>query len=182
MGETIPGTHTLDGIADESAPIWERTRESLGTRWRRRALTLPAALGGAVLAIPLLPLALLITGVVDAIRDRRFPLSRAVLCMVVFLWAEAVGIVVAAMLWLLFGWGGAGRRERFVEANHRLQAAWVLTLFAASQRILGYRVELEGDTEALARPGGVVLLSRHASTVDTLVPFVVARRTRRRMR
>lgn len=137
-------------------------------RWGRRALTIPAvlllALGGTAVA----PLAFPLTLLVDLAGRRRLGLTRGLAMFLVFLWCETLGLGAALVLWLLLGW----RRAPFLAANARLQALWGQALFSAGQRILGMRVEIEGAAPPTGhRP--LLVLVRHASTIDTLLPVVL---------
>ena len=151
--------------------------ESAARRWRRRALTLPAVLAGTVLAVVLSPVLLAAALVVDLFRSPRLPTVRLVLLALVYLVCESAGVLASLVLWL----GSIGDPERRRRWFHRLQDEWAAAIFAAGRRIFGLRVEIEGD-ESL-RPGPIVLLSRHASLVDTMLPAVhVARRHGLRLR
>ena len=93
-----------------------------------------------------LPLLLLITFVVDLIRQNRFATVRAVLMAAVFLTCEMVGIVTSLLIWLFsFVWVG-GDQLRFIRWNFNLQQWWTGTLFASAQRIYQLRLEVTGDS------------------------------------
>ncbi|MFM7735914.1 MAG: lysophospholipid acyltransferase family protein [Alphaproteobacteria bacterium] len=151
--------------------------ESIALRWRRRAVTLPGFLVATVLAIALSPALLAAALLVDLFRSPSLPTVRLVLLALVYLVCESVGIVASLFLWL----GSIGDPERRLRWFHALQDEWAAAIFAAGRRIFGLRVEVEGE-DAL-RPGPLVLLSRHASLVDTMLPAVhVARRHGLRLR
>ena len=142
-------------------------RESMGARWRRRAITLPAygvALGALGLLAPLL---LPVVAGIDLITDRRFPRTRCVCFACVYLVCEVAGLVASAVLWL-------GRpfwsRERWLARHYALQTAWARTLFRAASRLFGFRTEVTGE-EAVGG-GPLLVLIRHASVADTLLPAV----------
>ena len=151
--------------------------ESLGRRWRRRCLTLPALLLGTVAAVSAAPVLLAVALVVDLFRSPRLPTVRLVLLALVYLACESAGILASGVLWL----GSIGDPDRRLRWFHALQDEWAAAIFAAGRRIFGLRVEVEGDD--CLRPGPIVLLSRHASMVDTMLPAVhVARRHGMRLR
>lgn len=111
-------------------------------------------------------------------RGTSFALARAVLVVSWYLWMEALGVLAAGALWLARPWLGA---ERFERASFRLQCRWASALFGGARRLLGMRVETSGE-EALG-PGPILLLLRHASVADTLLPAaLVSSRTGRRLR
>ena len=145
--------------------------ESMGQRLTRRVVSISAITLAAVVAVallPLLPLALLIDLVTG------LSLARAFAFILWYLVCEVVGVVAAAALWL--------RRvlQRPTTAvwedwNYGLQARWARALFGAAERCFSLRVDVHGDDAC--RGGAIVLLSRHASVADTVLPavFVAAR-------
>lgn len=94
--------------------------------------------------------------------------TRLAVVLWLYLAAEAVAIAALGLAWLL------PPRSRLVERTYRLQAAWTGFLFAAVRRVFSLRFEVEG-TDQVA-PGPIVVLMRHASIVDNLLPatFVTA--------
>jgi len=140
--------------------------EPLAAKLARRAATIPlffVLLAASLAALPvLLPLALL----ADAVRDRRWPLTRCVLFFNWYLLCEVIGICAAAAI-------TATTRDRAKERERyfRLQCRWLGALFAGVQRLFGLRLEVEG-LETLG-PGPILVFMRHASTADTVLPNVL---------
>jgi 1-acyl-sn-glycerol-3-phosphate acyltransferase len=138
------------------------------SRIRRRLWTVPLHLALFVLATLALPLLLTVGLVVDAVRwlVRRRPwmATRLALFLWVYLAAEAWAIVALFLAWAV------PPRERLVERTYRLQARWAAFLFGAARRLFSLRFDVEG-ADAVA-PGPVVVLMRHASIVDNLLPAV----------
>jgi 1-acyl-sn-glycerol-3-phosphate acyltransferase len=127
-------------------------------RWSRRALTIPGYVLAWLLSLvlaPLAALALLAGGGVPA---------RLVLFGTVFLSYEMAGLSAAAWLWLT----GHGSDA---PAHAALQRWWACGLFQAAARI--FRLELEIEERDPVEPGPLVVLIRHASIADTLLPEVV---------
>jgi 1-acyl-sn-glycerol-3-phosphate acyltransferase len=154
------------------------TPESFATRWGRRALTIPGYFALAALSLALLPVLLPLAGVVDAVRRAPLPLARTVLMLPWYFTLEALGLLAAFAVWLARPLLG---HERFERANFRLQCWWARALFGGACRLFGMRVEMAG-ADALG-PGPILLLLRHASVADTLLPAVlVSSRTGRRLR
>jgi 1-acyl-sn-glycerol-3-phosphate acyltransferase len=151
--------------------------EPPGTRWGRRALTIPG-LGLATAAwLALLPLLLAAALLGDVARGAHLAATRAVLLLGWYLLLESLGLVGAACAWLARPFA----RSRFADWNFRLQCAWAGALFTGARALLGLRLDVTG-TEALT-PGPLLLLMRHASVADTLLPAVlVSRRTGCRLR
>lgn len=151
--------------------------ETTARRWRRRALTLPGILVATVLVTVLSPVLLAGALLVDLFRSPRLSTVRLVLLGIVYLVCESLGLLASLVLWL----GSLGDPERRLRWFRALQDAWAAAIFAAGRRIFGLRVEVEGDDSL--RPGPLVLLSRHASLVDTMLPAVhVSRRHGLRLR
>lgn len=154
------------------------TPESFAARWGRRALTIPAYFLLAALSLALLPVLLPLALVVDLARRAPLALVRTALLLLWYLCLEALGLLAAGALWLARPLLGA---ERFESANFRLQCAWARALFGGACALFGMRVETAGE-DALG-PGPILLLLRHASVADTLLPAVlVSSRTGRRLR
>ena len=142
--------------------------EPLAERWGRRALTFSVVgLGWAlwIAALPLLP----VLAVADALRRARLAWSRAFLTTGVALTAELVGLAYAGVVWVTGPLLGAARTRR---ALHRLQSRWGRGLFGALRRIYGLRLEIVGRPQ-LPPDRPVVVLSRHVSVIDSLLPVVL---------
>jgi 1-acyl-sn-glycerol-3-phosphate acyltransferase len=137
-------------------------------RWGRRAITVPLYLVLFFLALAVLPVALLATAAIDALRGSRWALSRCILFFAFYLGCEVVGIAVAAALWL----GGlATPRGRYLDWNFRVECWWARTLFAGAERIFGMRLNVKGLDDLGSGP--ILLLMRHASIGDTVLPAVL---------
>ena len=136
---------------------------------RRLRTILPLVLG-LVLVTVLLPALLVVGLVVDAVRRVAFGVPPTAARLALFLWvylaAEVGGVVALAAVWVasLGGRRGAWLRD----TTQSLQQLWAGTLFAAVRGLFGLRLEVVGD-EAVA-PGPVIVLIRHASIVDNLLP------------
>ena len=124
---------------------------------------LAAAWGGLVLGLPIWGL---VAGVLDLRSARRAPRLRFILVLLIYLSCEVVGVVGSLLLWLFTGLGVA--RGALVRGSYALQRWWVRTIFDLSSRVLGVRLTVEGLEHA--RGGPQLVLLRHASLVDTLLP------------
>ena len=158
-------------------------QESPGERLGRRLRTIPALVAGFLLVTALLPLLLVALLAYDAgraLRGRgRFSAVRLLLFGWVYLAVEMVGVTAMFLFWLVSGFGRA--RRRHVALTYGLQAWWAATLLGAMRFLFRVGLDVEGD-ESIA-PGPFVLMMRHASLVDTLLPTVlVLRRHRIRLR
>lgn len=149
--------------------------ESRWERRRRRALTVPLYVGLALLIFAALPLLIAASLVTDLVLRRHWLITRCVLAISLYLACELFGILASGVFWVvgrpLFGVG----RDRYVDWNYRLQSLWAGALFWGACRIFSLRVTVAGD-DAVA-PGPILLMIRHASTIDTLLAavFVTAR-------
>jgi 1-acyl-sn-glycerol-3-phosphate acyltransferase len=155
--------------------------DRLGWTLARRGISLTARVVVAVLVLPLLPVWLLLTSVVDLLRDTRVrPLrlsfSRALLLFVCYLVAEIVGVTVGVTIWAASGaWLPrvsqrlrARGQQRCRSWSYQLQCQWISALMMALRRLHRLRLEVEGD--ALARPGPLIVFFRHSSIGDILLP------------
>ncbi len=131
---------------------------------RRRAKTIPAIFLAVPVWFLLTPIMLPAMLVFDLVTGRPdLPLARLWLFALVFCLHEWIGITQAARLWVT---GGFGRRLDAV-AHEKTQGWWSTSLLHWAERLL--RVHLDvGDA---AMPSGIVIvLSRHASMVDAIIP------------
>jgi 1-acyl-sn-glycerol-3-phosphate acyltransferase len=157
--------------------------ETRGERLGRRLRTIPAVVAGFLLVTALLPLllvGLLGYDTVRALRHRgRFSAVRLLLFGWVYLFVEVCGLAAMLVFWLVSGFGRA--RRLHVALAYALQGWWAAALFGAMRFLFRVSLDVEGD-EATA-PGPVVLMMRHASLADTLLPTVlVLRRHKIRLR
>lgn len=156
------------GVSHEAAEGGERPAHArLAARLARRAITFPLLLvvwAAALLALGGLPLALL----GDLARRRRLAACRALLALAALASAEVLGVLAALGLGL-----GAPfvSRARFRGWNARLQRAWVEGLWAGVRRLYGLRLRVEGGPVAPDAP--LLVLVRHTSLIDTLLPLLV---------
>ncbi|MFH1329754.1 MAG: lysophospholipid acyltransferase family protein [Actinomycetota bacterium] len=150
--------------------------ESRGERLGRRLRTVPAVVAGFVLVTALLPVlavALLAYDAVRAFRGRgRFSAVRLLAFGWVYLVVEMAGLTAMLLFWLASGFGKA--RGLYVTLTYALQGWWASILFRAVRFLFRAGLEVEGDG-AIA-PGPIVLMMRHASLADTLLPTVVVLR------
>ena len=124
---------------------------------------------GVVVALPLWlatsPVWVPITLVADAVsRLRRLPTLRLGLFTGVYLAHNWVGIGAAGWLWTT---GRFGRRLD-IEAHRRVQAWWASSLLRWAGHLLGVRLEFD-DPRHLPSTR-FIMLSRHASIVDAVIP------------
>lgn len=127
----------------------------------RRAATIPLYALTLALLIATAPLWIAAAASVDLVRRSRWALVRTLLVFTVYFGFEIAGLTAALALWL-------GGRASDPVAHSRLQRWWVSGIFEASRRIFGAELVVEGAESW--RPGPVLLVLRHASVADTLLP------------
>lgn len=142
------------------------------SRWGRRSITILGCwlvCAGLVLCLPLWLVAALIwdMGVHRQSRAVRFGFF-----VTLFSLCEAVGILCAFLLWftLLLPQG----RAKFVQRNYRLCWAWAGSVFFVLRKI--YRVQVSIEGAEVLTPGPYLLLMRHISAADALLPTILVSR------
>jgi len=144
----------------------------LANRHARRAITVPAVCAAFALSIFLSPLLFTVTALADLITAPRRWRNTRVLAMVVLALAVEVGAIIAAgVLWLVFGCGRHVHSTRSFWIHHRLQRWYTGALMAAARATCGLRIEVD-DASPAAR-GNAVVIGRHTSIGDALIPAVL---------
>lgn len=137
---------------------------------RRRLRTVPAVVVGLAIAAPAMVVALPVLAVIDLVRGRpSLPRPRLAVFVLWYLAWEVVAVVASSALWVRAGFGRRLTSPEIIAEHERLQERWVSSLLAAGRRLLAIRFEIDG-TRCLDAPGAVVMLCRHTSMADTLVP------------
>ncbi len=145
--------------------------ESAFTRLLRRCVTIPGYALLWVLALAFAPIGLPLLYLADRTGGARRARARLWLFAIVFLSYELAGLAVAGLLWIATLVSPQFRGERSAAAHARLQSWWATGLFRAAARLLRLTLEVEGVNGLQAGP--LVVLMRHASLADTLLPAVV---------
>lgn len=132
---------------------------------RRRLITIPSLfLGFGVLTIAL-PLLGVAGAFVDLARKMRSGKPAMAIRMLGFGWVYLLG-----ECWALLSMAAVGLlgRSRSLELTFKLQQMWLDWNFAALRRAFGLTFEVSGQDETA--PGPILLLARHASLIDTMLP------------
>lgn len=131
----------------------------------RRLITVPAVLVTFALLTVLAPLWIVGGAVVDIFRAITSAKPWMTLRGLAFLWTYLLGQI----------WGLVGllltaplSRQTKQTATFRLQSAWAAWNFAALRLLFSLDLDVEGQDSVA--PGPIVLLCRHASIVDTMLP------------
>ncbi|MFM7062185.1 MAG: 1-acyl-sn-glycerol-3-phosphate acyltransferase, partial [Actinomycetes bacterium] len=81
---------------------------------------------------------------------------------------EVVAVLACGALWVLAGFGTRLDGPASQRAHVALQRTWVTSLVGLAEPLLGLRFDVTGVEEL--RDGPLVLLCRHTSLIDTLIP------------
>ena len=130
----------------------------------RRCITIPTLIGLTLLATTIAPLLLIVAWLLA--RTPGFRGAPHTLGLVLgYLWCETIGITRAFLIWLRYRNPAVFLRKNFV-----LQCWWATTLESLAQRLFGLSFEVTGAEDLAGAPG--IMLPRHASIADTLIPMV----------
>lgn len=140
-----------------------RSARELVSLWGRRLVTIPGLFVLTALDLALLPVVLVASLAIDVARGGRLVLVRFHVAVAFAFVAHSVGVVLLFFAWL----GGPARQHR---ADARIEIGLARAILAFVVRAYGVRVDVEG-TEAL-RSGPIVILERHTSLVDPVLPAV----------
>lgn len=133
----------------------------VGATFKRRVVTVPAVIVGAIALTALSPLWLPLSLLVDIVRRRfRCPVARLLSFATCWAWLESIGVIVAGGLWLI-------GQSSSTEAHYALQRWWASRLIGSLRATCGVRINVSGLDDI--PPGPVIALCRHASLADSLV-------------
>jgi 1-acyl-sn-glycerol-3-phosphate acyltransferase len=135
---------------------------------RRRIITICIYAASWLLLVLLSPLWIPLGILIGLARRRSFVLLRLLLFGCFYLGFELMALVLIAGVFLLY------RADARASALYRLQAWWATINLKVAQRLLGLEIVVEGAENAV--PGPSILLIRHASILDTLLPCVFVQR------
>jgi 1-acyl-sn-glycerol-3-phosphate acyltransferase len=133
---------------------------------RRRAITVSLYMTAWVLLTLLAPVWLLAGLVIGTIRRRSFVTLRLLIFAWFFFSISMVALVRLTVVFTLL----RGRSEQLQARLFQLQQWWASAILRAASGLLELDIEIENADAAL--PGPTILLMRHASILDTLLPSV----------
>ncbi len=140
--------------------------------WRRRIITTSAWFFLAVTLTLLLAPLLLLTGCIDLIRRTRLSTSRTLIFFTYFFVLESTGLLVAFWLWIRHLCGLDD--DTYEHKNRKLQRWWARGAFWGTIRVFSVDITIRG-LEQLEDTTPAIVFSRHASTLDTMLPIAVVR-------
>lgn len=129
----------------------------------RRLISVSTVLVAFLVTTATLPLVLSFAFLIDLFRAGRW--RWVTIRLVLFGWLYVIGEVWAVAM--LGATTVLGRRARLA-STYRLQATWVSWNLAVVKRVFGVKFIVEGS-ESVAR-GPLIILPRHVSIIDTLLP------------
>ncbi len=138
----------------------------------RRGVTIPAYMLALVLVALTTPVVLPLLALSDMLRRSRFALSRAWTFGLIYLISEAVALSAAAWISLRPN----DTRERSLRRSALLQQRWSRSLLRLVRWI--YRIQLVVEGGDCANDGPFLLLIRHVSPIDNLIPGALIGRNR----
>jgi 1-acyl-sn-glycerol-3-phosphate acyltransferase len=138
----------------------------------RRAVSIPVVMIALLVALPLAPMLLLIATIIDFAKQRPLlPTLRAATFVYQMLVLEMCAIVSAFVLWVAFGFGIGFRTTSSRRAHRRAQSWWIGQVAAAARR--SAHLTFDGPDESALTSGQVVVLARHASYPDAILPALL---------
>lgn len=145
--------------------------ESWSERWRRRLITGPGLLTITPPYMAALPATLTTAAMMDLVRKKPWTASRFVAALGVNLSMHSLAFAGLFLTWLAGGRWLHGDPAREQQLEQWLQVHWAQATWDASARLYG--MELSVESAECATPGPVLLLPRHVSLIDTLLPLVL---------
>ena len=127
-------------------------------------ISVPLLLLALVLTIVTLPVTLVLTLLISFLPNYRGAL-RALLFFLCYLLCETAGVLVSVAIWLRY----RSDQEQFLAANFVLQCKWAKALMDCATFLFQLKFRIH-HPEALDGPS-VILLPRHASIADTVLPM-----------
>jgi 1-acyl-sn-glycerol-3-phosphate acyltransferase len=141
---------------------------------RRRLVTIPRTIAIWLGLTVLFPLLVMTTMVVDLVRSlftrKPWMATRLLLMAWVYLASQMFVIAVGGAQWLAALLYGKRSAAKLADWTYGLQAQWVRFIVAAMERVMG--VSFESFHNDVVAPGPVIVLFRHASIMDNLLPYV----------
>ena len=132
--------------------------------WPKWLITVPLlflTLGFLATTLPFTLIVALLASLLPAYRGA----VRALLFLLCFVLCEAVGVIIAAIIWVRY----RGNEQQFLKANYQLQFGWSAALMNCARWVFSLTFHVH-NAEALQGPA-VIVLPRHASIADTVLPM-----------
>ena len=162
-----------DATVEDTRALTLRTisrPERRGRVIRRRVIAVPALYVGLLVVTLALPILVVVGAMIDVVRLLRG--TRAIALRLVgalwwYLFVDSLGLLAMFAFWVASGFGAAA--GWFTARTYDVQRVWGPALFRGIARLFGVKLRVEGLSEM--KPGPILLLMRHASLLDTLLPL-----------
>lgn len=140
---------------------------------KRRVITLPLWFFLAAFLSTVLPVVAPFTALYDVLFRRRLSTTRTLIFFTYFFVVESLGLTIAFTHWIsrTLNWMDEAAYQL---VSRKLQRWWARGVFWGCIRIYSMELSIEG-LENLEDPQPTIVLSRHASTLDTMVPLAIVR-------
>ncbi|UOY02427.1 1-acyl-sn-glycerol-3-phosphate acyltransferase [Blastococcus sp. PRF04-17] len=142
---------------------------------RVRRIAGPLLIGALAAAVLLLPLLVLLAAVASLFVPGRWRVLRLLCFAMVYLAAEVTGLLAAAVLWVLSGFGRLLTSARFQALHYTVLRLLLDALMRAAQRLFALRLVTDGtswsplDDGVPGSTNAMIVLSRHAGPGDSLL-------------
>lgn len=141
-------------------------------RLTRRAVSIPAVVLASVVLVLTSPLWLIGASVADAATDwKRHRFVRVGLMLTFYVLNETVGLIQMLVLWLVTGGGLLMQRDWSMRLHGTVHGRWTKNVLAATKWCLGADVTI--TNAGAVEPSPVVILARHISLLDAVLPSVL---------
>ncbi len=130
----------------------------------RRWLSIPALLVVTALLTAAAPL-LAVVAIIAAINPNWRGAFHSLVFILGYVWCETVGLVCLTYVWLT-----KRNRPTYLDANRRIQRNWAASLTSIGRWCYSLDFQITGDADAVG--DGPILLPRHTSLADTIIPIV----------
>jgi len=141
-------------------------------RLTRRSVSISATFVAAVLLLVTAPLWIVGATIADALTDwHRHRFLRVAMMATFYVVNEFVGVLQLLILWLATGFGLAIRSRWSMRLHGLVHGRWTKNVLAATKRCLGAEVTI--DNGHVVEPSPVVILARHISLLDAVLPSVL---------
>ncbi len=140
---------------------------------KRRVITVPLWLFLAAFLSTVLPVVAPFTALYDVLFRKRLSTTRTLLFFTYFFVVESLGLVIGLTHWISYKLNLMDEAA-YEMVSRKLQRWWARGVFWGCIRIYSMDLSIEG-LEILEDPQPAVVLSRHASTLDTMVPLAIVR-------